>query len=147
MKPGYLPNTLGRPFVPVTTSVNVTSTSYLFSDPFAIGTAAQGFLTAKGTLGAGVTSIEFKVQQAYSADPADDWNCYPLFNVASMVVVANEYVVTVKPYVFRIDASTGTDGKLGPIPIPFFLPYVRLAYKVTGVGTGNLGVSIGRAIT
>ncbi len=144
MKPGYLCNNHGLPDIPITTSVNLTSTSYLFSDAYAAGTCVQAFLCAKATLGAGVTSVELKFQQCLSDDPTNDWYDWPLVDVANKTTVTNEYVSIVKSYVLRIDANAVTD-KLGPIPFPLLMPFFRLAFKVTGVGTANIGVLIGRA--
>mgnify|MGYP001482851444 CR=1 FL=1 len=144
MIPGYYPAEQGRPYVPITTSVDVTSTAYLYSSPFFVGPCVQGALCVRATLGAGVTSVELKLQQALSSDPSDAWFDWALVDSANKTTVNNEYVSVVKSDVLRIDANTGSD-PLGPIPFPLLLPYVRLAYKITGAGTANIGVLITRA--
>lgn len=144
MKAGYNPDLSGLPNLPITTSTNVTSTSYAYSAAYPVGTFVQGFMCIKATLGAGVTSVELKIEQALSSSSSDDWFGGVLCDVANKTTVGSEFLVPTKDYVFSITANTGTDAKIGPIPIALFMPFCRLAYKITGVGTANIGVTIGR---
>lgn len=143
MKPGYQPTLLGRPEIVLTTSTNVTSTSYLYGDPISVGAYVQLFMGLKVTLGAGVTSFEAKLQQCLSADPTDDWFNVTLLDTANKTTVANEYVSIAKPDVASIDVNTGTDGKLLFLYMAA-MPFVRVAYKISGAGTANAGILVGR---
>lgn len=145
MKPGYSPDLSGLPFIPIVIATNVTSGNYLYSTAYAVGNCVQGALCVEATLGAGVTSVELKLQQSTGSSASGTWYDWSLVDVANKATVSNEYVSIVKSYVLRIDANTG-DSDLGPIPFPLLLPYCRLAYKISGVGTANIGVLITRTL-
>lgn len=142
MKQGFF----DQSFTALETSTNVTSNSYAYSNVLNAGTIVQAALSVKATLGAGVTSVELKFQQAFAEDAAEaDWYSTPLVDTTNKVTVSNEFVAVAKPLTIRIDASTGSTGALGPFPFFWGLPYGRLAYKISGVGTANIGAIISRA--
>lgn len=137
---GYVPSySTGLPEVPLRTSTAITNTTYSFSDIYNAGDCQQISMCVKATLNVGTTSLELKLQQGISQSALDDWFDIPLLDVANKATVSNEYVVTAKSYVVRLDASTAGNN-LGPIAFPLLMPFYRLAYKVTGVGSANVGV-------
>lgn len=143
MKPGYEPNIRGLPDIPLTTSTAISNTSYVFSDIYSQGTCVQVGIAVKATLNVGTTSVEIKFQQGFSNNASDDFFDSPLADTANKTTVSNEYIVTCKGFVIRLDASTAGNN-LGPFPFPLLFPYYRVAYKVTGVGTANVGIVIAR---
>lgn len=124
-------------------ALGIMSTTYSFTDAVYVGPCVQGFLCAKYTLGAGVTSVDFKIQQAFSASVSDDWFDTPLLDVANKTKVNQEFSVPMLPYVFS-GTSTATNARIGPVPVPLLLPFVRIAFKVTGVGTSDLICLLGK---
>jgi len=139
MKPGYNPNSRGQPYIALTNTTTITSTSYAFTEAFSPGTCVQASLLVEVTLGAGVTSLDLKLQQCLSSDPAAKWWDLPLADVANATTVAGEFLVPMAPYVF----SFVTTGQLiGSIPVPIMLPFFRVAYKVTGVGAASANIFI-----
>lgn len=112
----------------------VTSNSYAFTQPIYLGTRNQSAFLVSVTIGAGVTSAEVKVQSGLTATGTFyDW---PHFDEVNGTVVAGEFVVDVLPYVFSFIGN----GNIGPLNVPGTVPYVRLAYKISGVGTVNFAV-------
>ena len=110
----------------------ITSGNYAFTAPIFLGTRNQSAFLVSVTIGAGVTSAEIKVQSGLTATGTFyDW---PHFDETNGTTIAGEFVVDVLPYVF----SFTTDGNIGPLNVPGTIPYVRLAYKISGEGTVNI---------
>lgn len=130
------------PIVKIVTGT--TSTTYAATDFVYVGQCVQGFLCCKYTLGPGVTSADFLVEQALS--PTDDPFGLPLLDVANKTTVNNQFVVPMLPYVFS-GTSTATNAKIGPIAVPLLMPYVRVSWKISGVGTADLAFFLGKVYT
>lgn len=125
---GPVPNT-----ITLLDAVSVSSNSYSFSTAYSVGTRNQLAFSFSATLGAGVTSAEFKIQSCSTQSGTYvDW---PYFDEINGTITSGEYVVNAMPYVISI-VTTGTN--IGPINIPGTKNWWRLAYKITGVGTATL---------
>lgn len=143
MKPGYMPDLNGLPYVPLTIVTNITSGTYAFSESFPSGTCVQISMLVRAILGAGVTSADLKLQQSLESPSTADWYDTPLLDVGGKTTVLGEFLVPCAPYVVSIAT---TNQRIGPIPFPLLLPFCRLAYKISGVGTANLSVAFARTI-
>lgn len=116
-------------------STSTSSNAYAFSTAYNVGTRNQLAFSFNATLAAGVTSAEFKIQSCSTQTGTyTDW---PYFDEINGTIVNSEYVVSTMPYVVSI-ATSGLS--VGPINIPGTKPWWRVAYKITGVGTGTLSV-------
>lgn len=133
--------------VTVVNEVATNSTSYLYSNAIPIGGANNKVcFFADVNLGAGLTSVEFKFQQGQAnITDASNWFTMPIDNVATLATSADtppEYYIVPKAWTQSV---TATD-RLGPFPITVGMPFVRVAYKVTGAGTGTFTFRMSRIL-
>jgi hypothetical protein len=143
MKPGFFSNE-----TPLVASTNITNTTYSFSSAYNTGTTNQLFAFVTGTLAGGATSFEWKIQQSLSLS-GGTWFDTPIIDAAGIITapanVNEEYVAVARAYTIRyLLAQNGNN--LGPFGFSVSMPFFRLAYKITGAGTGNFNVILSRCI-
>jgi len=101
------------------------------------------------SLGAGLTSAEFKFQQGLVNDPAGEWFDYPIVNYSTLTTSSDsppEYYLTSKAFTQSLVAGAGVAQKLGPYEITVGMPFFRVAYKASGVGTLTSKIIVTRVL-
>ncbi len=112
-----------------------TSTTYVYSDALNTGKCNKICIYIAQTLGAGLTSAEYKIQQSLTAEPSGKWFDYPIDNIAMAVVSSDtppEFYIEPQAWTQQIK---GTPINLGPFEVTVGMPYLRVMVKVTGIGT------------
>lgn len=121
-------------------STGITSTNYAYTDAVNLGTRNQCAIIVNAIIGAGVTSLDIKIQSGLSSNGTFyDW---VYLDEVNTTIVSGENLIPVRPYVLSIPTST----TLGPFNIPGTMPWVRVAYKVSGVGTANADIYIAYSV-
>jgi len=111
------------------------STSYVNSNILNAGKHNKMCIFISQTLGAGLTSAEYKFQQGLLSDQSGEWFDYPIDNIATAAVSTDtppEFYIEPQAWTQQIK---GTPILLGPFEITIGMPFFRVKYKATGAGT------------
>jgi len=126
-----------------------TSNSYTYSSIINTGKNNQMCVFISLSLGAGLTSAEYKFQQSLTNDPAGEWYDYPIVNYSTLTTSVDtpaEYYLTSKSFTQSLTAGAGQALKLGPFPIIVGMPFFRVGRKASGVGTLTDKLTITRIV-